>query len=699
MPDRLHGTLPSSTARRELALHPVLWRMTGAFFAFIGLCLVAIRLLGYDADTTRLVLFVVVLELSSLVFFVRRPPQLNSVLSEVSLALVWGNTALGVIALAPDSAAAMGGGVFLGPLLAMRSPRLQRQLAHLTAASVALLGAAFLSDASTATAVVVACALPGMWLMTASVDAGFRRIDAQADALHALLRRDPLTGLGNRLLLDELLGAEVARHRRSERSLSVLLLDLDHFKPLNDRAGHAAGDVFLIEVAKAIRSVIREQDVPIRPGGDEFCVVLPETGASGATRVAEVVRGRIAELGQPHGITASVGVATLPQDAAGPRDLMDVADARVRSQKGERAEGLHDRDADEDVAPGPATSSEIPQVVPFARTQLGETRFFWRAMGVGLLLTGGLLLLTRLVTTVDHPMETLELAAACVALGVLTLLWPSPGADSVTAHLAVATIWAASIAGIALADPAGGAGLALGMTVGQLVALWFTSLRGRLAHLVLASVAAAAVLLEGSLEQSSMALLALLAATWWQMGAAASLMFTSAEAQGEVLGRLMHRDPLTGAGNRLMLDDRLAHELALHRRSGESLAVFMLDLDGFKAINDAVGHSAGDALLRAVASALGSELRASDVVVRLGGDEFCVVAPQTTPAEAEQLAEALTDRVATAAPSSIPGSDRVATSIGWATFPHDGVTAERLIATADSRLLEAKAARPERAWR
>ncbi len=698
MPDRLHGTLPSSTARRELALHPVLWRMTGAFFAFLGLCLVAIRLLGYEADGTRLAWFVVSLELSALLFFVRRPPQLGSALSELSLALVWVNTALGLVALAPDSAAAMGGGVFLGPLLAMRTPSRIRQLAHLTGATVALLAAALLSDASDTTAVVVACALPGIWLMTVTVDAAFRRIDAQADALHALLRRDPLTGLGNRLLLDELLGAEVARHRRSDRPLSVLLLDLDHFKPLNDRAGHAAGDVFLIEVAQAIRAVTREQDVAIRPGGDEFCVLLPDTGMSGARRVAEVVRARIAELGESNGITASVGVATMPDDGTGPRDLLEVADARVREQKGERREGLHAAEAD-DVTPGPTTAADLPQVVPFSRTQLGETRFFWRAMGVGFVLTAVLLLATCLAIEVDYQTYALELAGASAFAGILMLVWSPPGADSLTAHVAVALVWGVTIAAITLADPAGGAGLALGLTVGQLVALWFTSLRARAAHLALASMLAAAVIFSGTLEQSSMALLALLVATWWQLGAAASLMFTSAEAQGEVLGRLMHRDPLTGAGNRLMLDDRLAHELALHRRTGESLAVFMLDLDGFKAINDEVGHSAGDALLRAVASALGTGLRASDVVVRLGGDEFCVVAPQTTPAEAEQLAAALADRVAGSAPSTIPGADRVATSIGWATFPHDGVSAERLIATADSRLLEAKAARPERAWR
>lgn len=699
MPDRPHGRLPSSTARREIALHPILWRMTGAFFAFIGLCLIVIYAIGYDADGSRLAWFVVALELSALVFFVRRPPQLGTALSEFSLALVWGNTALGVVALAPESAAAMGGGVFLGPLLAMRTTSRWRQAAHLTGATLALAAAAMLSDASDATRVVVLAALPGIWLMTATVDAALSRIDAQADALQALLRRDPLTGLGNRLLLDEILGAEVARHRRTERPLSVLMLDLDHFKPLNDTAGHAAGDGFLMEVAEVIRRAVREQDVAIRPGGDEFCVLLPDTNAAGAARVADLIRERIAELGASNGITASVGTATFPVDGVGPRDLLELADARVRAQKGERRTGQGAVDAGEDVITGPASAIGLPQVVPFSRAQLGATSYFWRLIGVAFLLTAGLLVVTRALVPMDEPVGVDWLAGICAAVGLLVLVWRPPGVDSITAHLAVMALWLSSIAGIGLADPAGGAGLALGLSVGQLVALWFTSMRARLAHLIVASAVAAAVIFSGRLEESSMALLALLVATWWQLAVGASLMFTSAEAQGEVLGRLMHRDPLTGAGNRLMLDDRLAHELALHRRTGESLAVFMLDLDGFKAINDEVGHAAGDALLRAVASALSVGSRASDVVVRLGGDEFCVVAPQTTPAEAEQLAAVLTERVAAAAPASIPGADRVATSIGWSTFPHDGASAERLITTADSRLLAAKAERPERAWR
>lgn len=176
---------------------------------------------------------------------------------------------------------------------------------------------------------------------------------------------------------------------------------------------------------------------------------------------------------------------------------------------------------------------------------------------------------------------------------------------------------------------------------------------------------------------------------------ASAVVFAAAEEQAHDLEHLLHRDPLTGVGNRRMLDERLAQELARHRRTGHALAVFLLDLDGFKAINDHVGHEAGDGLLRDVAERLGAAVRASDIVARHGGDEFCVVAPETTPAVAADLAVQLAARVAGVTRPGAP----ISTSVGWATFPHDGATADRLLAAADARLLEAKADRPDLGWR
>ena len=93
----------------------------------------------------------------------------------------------------------------------------------------------------------------------------------------------------------------------------------------------------------------------------------------------------------------------------------------------------------------------------------------------------------------------------------------------------------------------------------------------------------------------------------------------------EHLDHLAHHDMLTGLPNRLLFRDRLEHALALSRRSGTMNAVMFLDLDGFKKINDTLGHAAGDALLRAAADRLSATMRTSDTIARLGGDEFAIL--------------------------------------------------------------------------
>ena len=155
------------------------------------------------------------------------------------------------------------------------------------------------------------------------------------------------------------------------------------------------------------------------------------------------------------------------------------------------------------------------------------------------------------------------------------------------------------------------------------------------------------------------------------------------------LADLARRDPLTGVGNRRLLSERLRYELARHRRTGRELAVLALDLDRFKEVNDALGHTAGDRLLCEVAHALGGALRAGDTLVRHGGDEFCVIAPETGAREADSLGARL--HVALAGVTAL-GSPVTAT-IGAAVFPEDGATAEVLLAAADDAERTAKGGR------
>jgi diguanylate cyclase (GGDEF)-like protein len=145
-------------------------------------------------------------------------------------------------------------------------------------------------------------------------------------------------------------------------------------------------------------------------------------------------------------------------------------------------------------------------------------------------------------------------------------------------------------------------------------------------------------------------------------------------------------DPLTRVANRRSLLAQADHEIARHRRAQRRFAFVMIDLDGFKTLNDRFGHGAGDDLLHDIAQALTRAMRAQDTVARLGGDEFCVLAPETDHAGAEQLA----DRITAAVASVTAGTQGVRASVGGAVYPEDGTQPAQLIEIADKRLLAAK---------
>jgi diguanylate cyclase (GGDEF)-like protein len=161
------------------------------------------------------------------------------------------------------------------------------------------------------------------------------------------------------------------------------------------------------------------------------------------------------------------------------------------------------------------------------------------------------------------------------------------------------------------------------------------------------------------------------------------------ERERDALRNVALSDPLTGIANRRLLLSRADYEIARHRRAQRSFALIMLDLDGFKLLNDRFGHAAGDEVLCDVAAALTEAMRAQDTVARLGGDEFCVLAPETDRPHTLPLAQRIVDTVADAT----PGIETVTASVGVAVFPDDGISAGALLEAADERLLAVKRAR------
>ena len=159
-------------------------------------------------------------------------------------------------------------------------------------------------------------------------------LERTAERMRALAHTDALTGLGNRRQADLWLVREVQRAARYARPFSVLMLDIDHFKRLNDEHGHAAGDRVLVDLASELVGMVRASDAVVRWGGEEFLVLAPETGLADAVQVAELVRRQIAKmpLGDAHRTTISVGVAA-HRVGDDPESLVARADAALYMAK------------------------------------------------------------------------------------------------------------------------------------------------------------------------------------------------------------------------------------------------------------------------------------------------------------------------------------------------------------------------------
>jgi diguanylate cyclase (GGDEF)-like protein len=163
-------------------------------------------------------------------------------------------------------------------------------------------------------------------------------VEERERTLARMVRRDPLTRVGNYQLLSELVDYEITRHLRTGGTLALLVLDLDGFKALNDTLGHPAGDQRLRDVAAALRSAVRGQDTVCRQGGDEFAVIMPDTDYAAAEALVARVESRLADVPA----SASIGIATFPHDATTPDGLLEAADRRQRDRKADRRAAFAD---------------------------------------------------------------------------------------------------------------------------------------------------------------------------------------------------------------------------------------------------------------------------------------------------------------------------------------------------------------------
>jgi diguanylate cyclase (GGDEF)-like protein len=211
-----------------------------------------------------------------------------------------------------------------------------------------------------------------------------------------------------------------------------------------------------------------------------------------------------------------------------------------------------------------------------------------------------------------------------------------------------------------------------------------------LAALTMIAVGLIAPLALGSFSKRQALILALVeAACLVAVGLGIVLLVRRLRASHEALWALARRDELTGVGNYRALHERLAAEIARHDRHGREFALVVLDLDGFKQVNERYGHLEGDRLLAEIGASLRREVRREDSVFRQGGDEFAVIVPEVNAEEAGEVAARLRDSVSHRGLGS--DEDRpLSAATGFGMYPADGRTVEQLLGVADLDLLSSK---------
>jgi diguanylate cyclase (GGDEF)-like protein len=312
-------------------------------------------------------------------------------------------------------------------------------------------------------------------------------------------------------------------------------------------------------------------------------------------------------------------------------------------------------------------------------------RSAWRLGGALLIVTAVTAYATALVLGVDATLAIFAIAAVTSFIGVICLLVPAEGVDE-RWLFAVPVIAVVQVGvDIALIDSVL---TSLFLPIALYVALAFPNQRIAFSLLGLIVLALLMPFAYSSEPTRDTALWVLVVGPAAIFVAVVAGRFTAGlHTSREAYRRLSIVDGLTGVGNYRALMTRLNHETGRHARRHREFALLTMDLDGFKTVNESSGHLVGDALLAIVGSLLDAKVRDEDGVYRQGGDEFSVIAPETSREDAELLSR----RIQRALRGIRSGDARVSASIGTAVFPHDGSTPAELLDAADLDLRTRKA--------
>jgi diguanylate cyclase (GGDEF)-like protein len=532
---------------------------------------------------------------------------------------------------------------------------------------------------------------------------------------------DPLTGLLNRVAL-QTRATELQLHAAaSPDRVGLIVVDIDHFKQVNDVHGHAAGDAVLVEVAARLRHELGTAGAVFRFGGEEFVVLLQSTNVSTAAGWAERLRYAIRKAPiDGIDVTASFGVAVTREGQGFEyRDLFVEADAGLYLAKS-RGRDRVCAAADVESGAAPAGRPEVlgavrrtTDVRPAAPDPAGNPADEAWSVRLGGRDEGNWLVAdaierAHVVDLLERSAKDSDINGMISFLGlalcgfwlewwllipsvVTGLFWkvcttriPKVRRPEFAALAGLLMIVLAGALGGILADPM----VLFGLPFGALVIFGACAGFNQFGAFVIGLTAMVATLLAGFLIDAQAVIdTPFIVAFPLALIAANALL-------GEATGRSAreHRvaaitDALTGSLNRAALDARIPQLAQQAPTSGAPITLMVVDIDHFKAVNDVHGHDVGDAVLSEVSYRIRSSLRAFDSMYRIGGEEFVVIVTDTTAADAAVIAERARRTVEKQQASGVAVTVSIGVSTASSTDPFNY---DEVFAQADERLYRAK---------
>jgi diguanylate cyclase (GGDEF)-like protein len=331
IPAQIFAHLRSAGRARAISLVGA-WRLAGVLFIGGALSTIpALFLLEEPADPWVFALTAFAVAMGAVCLLIPNPPYDERWLAAIPV--------VGTIQVAIAVAATDYVFTYLYFLVALYAavvfPRLREMAPYLGLIAIGLLlPFAYQDEPARQTALWLLAVAPGVLFIAIVVGRLTAHLEASREAYRRLSGEDGLTGVGNYRSMVEMLRHEIPRHRRHGREFTLLTLDLDNFKAVNEIHGHLTGDLVLAVIASTIELRVRTEDVVFRQGGDEFAVLAPETGREQAERLAERIAEALNQISSGRvQLSASIGMAVFPHDGVEPGELLDNADASLRYGK------------------------------------------------------------------------------------------------------------------------------------------------------------------------------------------------------------------------------------------------------------------------------------------------------------------------------------------------------------------------------